>query len=110
MPTMSASPSAMISSSAMAWTMPGGIGACRISARFEPGACFDSLRMRTLEFLTLSLSKGEFSKRLQQPIQIIAFRLRPVHLRRAAAQLLQNLARFRQIGGARDFHARSAQR
>src|SRR5258706_12733540 len=61
----------------------------------------------------LPLPQGERkrrSKRLQQPVQIIALLLRPVHLGGAAAQLFQNLPCAGQIGGTRNLDAGIAQR
>ena len=49
------------------------------------------------------------SKRLQQPVQIIALGLGPAHLRGAAAQLFQNGARARQIGGTGNLDSGIAQ-
>src|SRR3569833_312091 len=89
-PIMSAFPSAMSSRSAMAWTMPGGIAVCLISAKCR------------VDF-------SEASERLQQPVQIIALGLGPAHLRGAAAQLFQNGAGARQIGRSGDLDSGIAQ-
>src|SRR5882672_9366906 len=104
-PIMSVFRWAMILSSAMAWTMRAGIEACPISGKCRASCLFWSRR----EALRFAPGSRSLLERLEQPVQIIAFLLRPVHLSGATAQLFQNLAGPGQIAGAGNLHAGIAQ-